>query len=135
MSKIATPLGARVYVEDDPVVVEEVVRAQEAGLHVVIDKKNIPRPTSGVVIAVGPDPLIQDLIQVGDRVFFSKYCTNYIQIDGHSYHVLELNELTGREREVKPPEATERSGPPQQSQSESQQPEPERQGHSPQPQH
>ena len=101
MAEELIPLGAHCYVIDIPPVVEEEERAKAAGLHIVIDKKNMPRPTSGVVIAVGPDPLIQELVREGDTVYFSKYCLEYIHVDGKAYHILALSDLKGVKRIIK----------------------------------
>ena len=101
MGDVLIPLGPFMYVRDIEPVVEEMVRAKNAGLHVVIDQKNMPRPTEGVVIALGPDPLLRELVQVGDTVYFSKFCNEYIHVDGVPYHILSLSDLKGLKRPLK----------------------------------
>jgi co-chaperonin GroES (HSP10) len=87
------PLGARVLVTDLEPEASLVKRGQAAGLHVVVLEENAPKPTSGKVEAVGSDPLIQELIQVGDVVLFSKHAGLEVQIEGKSYRSLELREI------------------------------------------
>ena len=94
MGKIAIPMGARVLVRDIEPVVEEAVRAAAAGIHIVIDKRNLPQPTSGVIVAVGTDPIIQEHYKVGDEVHFSKYAGMAEMIEGKPYRVLEEREIT-----------------------------------------
>lgn len=87
------PLGARVLVTDLEPEASLVKRGQAIGLHVVVLEENAPKPTSGKVEAVGSDPLIQELIQVGDVVLFSKHAGLEVQIEGKSYRSLELREI------------------------------------------
>lgn len=87
------PLGARVLVTDLEPEASLVKRGQAVGLHVVVLEENAPKPTSGKVEAVGSDPLIQELIQVGDVVLFSKHAGLEVQIEGKSYRSLELREI------------------------------------------
>lgn len=87
------PMGARVLVTDiDP---EDSVtkRAAKAGLYAVVLEENNPKPTSGKVEAVGSDPLIQELIQVGDVVLFARHAGLEVLIEDKSYRSLELREI------------------------------------------
>jgi len=96
------PLGARLLV--DPIVttlsLEE--RARRAigpnapnGLEIVVEHDNRPRPTQGKVIALGPDPLLHEQIKEGDIVFFHHYSGHEVTLEGVTYRVLELPEITG----------------------------------------
>ena len=87
------PLGARILVVDLPPETSIQKRAEAAGLHVVVLEENIPKPTSGIVKAVGSDPLIQELIQVGDTVLFARHCGLEILVEGQAYRSLELREI------------------------------------------
>jgi co-chaperonin GroES (HSP10) len=98
------PIGARVWARDIPPVDEITQRAAQANLHVVVNQQNVPRPTKAVVVAVGSDPMIQTLCEVGDIVYFKKWSTSYIMVDGHELHDLGLDELTGVEKpDLAPP--------------------------------
>lgn len=87
------PLGARVLVTDLEPEVSLVKRAEKAGLHLVIGEENVPKPTSGKVEAVGSDPLVQELITIGDVVLFARHAGLEVQIEGKSYRSLELREI------------------------------------------
>jgi co-chaperonin GroES (HSP10) len=91
---IIMPLGARCFVEEITPIDEVSARAAAAGLHAVILDENVPKPTEGLVIAVGTDPLIQELVHVGDTVTFGKYAGSYQMVEGRTYRNLELRELT-----------------------------------------
>jgi co-chaperonin GroES (HSP10) len=90
---IAVPIGARCLVEDLEPEVSLVKRAAKAGLHLVIGEENVPKPTSGKVVAVGSDPLIQELVKLGDVVTFARHAGVYQQIEGKEFRCLELREI------------------------------------------
>jgi len=104
----ATPIGARVLVTDIDPEVSVVKRMNAVGLHAVVLDENAPKPTSGLVVAVGSDPLIQELCSVGDVVTFGRNSGTFCQIEGVEYRSLELNELI---LVIKPAEAPPRSTP------------------------
>lgn len=87
------PIGSRCLVTDLDPEVSLVKRAEAAGLHLVIGEENVPKPTSGKVEAVGSDPLIQELISVGDIVLFARHAGLEVQIEGKAYRSLELREI------------------------------------------
>jgi co-chaperonin GroES (HSP10) len=88
------PLGARVLVKDDVPLDDLSARAEKAGLYVATFEHNIPKPTTGIVVAVGSDPEVQRLITVGDRVFFGKHCGIITTLEGEDYRSLEFHELS-----------------------------------------
>jgi chaperonin GroES len=92
MKKIVC-LGARVTVEPllETLSLEE--RGKKAGLYVVVSGENKPRPTTGRVVAVGTDPLVQELIKVGDKVYFGRLAGTEVIVDGKEYRSLDFNEL------------------------------------------
>lgn len=113
------PLGARCFVEPIAPVDEVTARAAAAGLYAVILDENMPKATEGRVIAVGSDPLIQELVKVGDTVTFSKYAGTEQQVEGRTYRNLELREITAV---IRPDESSSPSEPTLQTEPE---PEPE----------
>lgn len=92
MSKII-PLGARCLVTDLEPELSIVKRAEKAGIYAVVLEENKPQPTSGLVEAVGSDPLIQELIAVGDTVLFSRHAGIQVNIEGREFRSLELREI------------------------------------------
>lgn len=93
------PIGARCFVIDLEPEIDLRKRAANAGLHVVIAEENVPKPTTGRVVAVGSDPLIQELVRVGDVVGFSRHAGIHRIIEGVEYRCLELREITDVTRE------------------------------------
>ena len=93
-----TPLGARILVEPIEPIDEISARAAKSKLYVVTYDHNKPKPTEGIVVAVGTDPLVQEQIQVGDRVIFSRHSGSEIQVEGKTYRQLDLHEVISRIR-------------------------------------
>jgi co-chaperonin GroES (HSP10) len=87
------PIGARILVLDLEPEVSIVKRAQNAGLHIVVLDENKPQPTSGLVKAVGTDPLIQEMCSVGDTVLFSRHAGTHVFVEGVEYRSLELRDI------------------------------------------
>lgn len=91
---IGRVVGARVLVKDIEPVDEVQARAKAAGLHMVTYEQNLPKPTEGIVLAVGSDPLVQEEVEVGDHVFFSKFAGHNVYEEGKEFRSLELQEIT-----------------------------------------
>lgn len=89
------PRGARLFVRDITPIDEVSMRAEAAGLAVVIDEANKPRPTMGIVLAIGEDPLAQELYKVGQIVMFGKHSGNTFMEAGQMYRSVELHEIIG----------------------------------------
>lgn len=89
----ATPNGARIVVREITPVDEVTARAAQAGLIAVVDEANKPKPTQGIVVAVGEDPFVQERYRIGDILTFSKHAGNYYMEDGLAYRVLEDHEI------------------------------------------
>lgn len=111
MSKLTyKPLGARLLVEPIITTLSLEERARNAGLEIVVEQDNVPAPTQGKVIALGPDPFLREQIKENDIVFFSRYAGNEVVLAGITYRQLELSEVTGvMQEEIKTssePEAT-----------------------------
>lgn len=89
------PLGARLLV--DPIITTVTLeeRAKQAGLELVLEHENIPRPTQGRVIALGSDPFLHEQIKVGDIVMFHHLSGHDVTLTGITYRQLELTDITG----------------------------------------
>lgn len=95
------PVGSRIFVDPIEPVDEVTARAKAAGLHAVVLEENLPQPTEGIVIALGTDPLVREIVQVGDHVTFSRHAGYEQRVHGHVYRALELRELIAVIREEK----------------------------------
>src|SRR5262245_32420952 len=95
------PRGARIFIREITPVDEVTARAAAANLHVVIDDAHKPRPTTGIVLAVGEDPLAQELYKIGDIVMYSPHSGTSFRSDNEDYRSLELHEIIGVEEHTK----------------------------------
>lgn len=95
MSVKYKPLGARLLVEPLVTTLSLEERAKNAGLEIVVEHDNRPRPTQGIVIALGPDSLMREQIKEGDTVFFAPYAGSNVTLLGKEYRQLEYPEITG----------------------------------------
>lgn len=89
------PLGARLLVEPIITTLSLEERAAAAGLEIVIENENKPRPTQGRVIALGSDPLLREEVKEGDIVFFHPYSGSEVTLCGKTYRQLEHVDITG----------------------------------------
>jgi chaperonin GroES len=87
-----TPMGSRILIKDDEPLTGLEARARESKLHVVLFEQNLPKATSGIIVAIGPDPILQTL-KVGDRVIFARYAGTHITVQGQQYRSLEYHEI------------------------------------------
>jgi co-chaperonin GroES (HSP10) len=97
------PIGSRIFVEDLEPVDEVSARARAAGLYVVVAEENKPKPSCGRVVALGSDPLIHELIAVGDLAFYGWYAGMEVQVEGKTYRSLELREIISVAKHEEPP--------------------------------
>lgn len=89
------PLGPRLLVEPIITTLSLEERARRAGLEIVVESDNRPRPTQGTIVALGSDPLMHEQMKVGDVVFFAPYSGNEVTLEGKVYRQLELQDVTG----------------------------------------
>lgn len=82
------PLDDRLLIK-----IEESVETTKSGI--IIPDTAKEKPTVGVVIEVGTDESLQELIKVGDRVFFAKYGGEEITMDGVDYKVIQRADVLG----------------------------------------
>ncbi len=98
------PVGARCWVKEVAPVDEIQQWSRRTGLVAVQLDSATPRPTTGYVVAVGNDPLLQEMLKVGDLVFYGKYAGEHVQVKGETYRCLGMHEITsiarGSEKEL-----------------------------------
>jgi len=92
------PKGARLFVRTITPVDEVTARFLAANLIPVIDDAHKPRPTTGIVLAIGEDPLIRELYHIGDLVMYSPHAGQPFRDNGEDYLSLELHEIIGSKR-------------------------------------
>ncbi|MDW8104211.1 MAG: co-chaperone GroES [Armatimonadota bacterium] len=86
------PIGDKVVVE-----VFEEEEKTAGGIYLPDTAKK--KPQEGRVVAVGPGRVLQDgtrapmSVKVGDRVIFSKYGGNEVEVDGKEYTILDEDQI------------------------------------------
>lgn len=91
---IGKVVGPRVLVIPEEPIDTITARAAEAGLHIVVDQRNKPRPTCGAIIAMGTDPILVDMgLRIGDRITFATSAGDRQFIEGKEYRLLEYQEI------------------------------------------
>lgn len=82
------PLDDRVLITIDE---ENGPQKTTSGLYLPDTAKEKPR--TGVVSAVGTDEDLRERIQVGDRILYSKFSGDEIELDGLKHLLLQRNEI------------------------------------------
>lgn len=87
------PLGDKVIIE--------ALSEMEAAISGIIIPETVSkeRPQKGLVVAVGPGKLnktgvrVKMEVQIGDKVVFSKYGPDEVEVDGHKYLILSESSI------------------------------------------
>ena len=82
------PLDDRVLITVDE---ESGPQKTNSGLYLPDTAKEKPR--TGVVAAVGTDEDLQEKIKVGDRILYSKFSGDEIELEGRKHLLLQRNEI------------------------------------------
>ena len=119
--KVFSTTGNRLLVDD---IMSELTlehRAAKAGLEIVIQTNNKPRPTAGIVVGIGDDPWLWEQIvvegvkrpryQIGDTVYFAWSAGVGQIIEGHEFRCLEAQEVISVERVLDLPDSPEPDSP------------------------
>jgi co-chaperonin GroES (HSP10) len=94
VAKKLIPVGERcLVIEDKPQTIEDDLR-QKYDIVIVHTEKDHSRPTTGKVVAVGNGPLINEMLQVGDTVFFAQYAGTYTTVENVRYRNLLWSDIT-----------------------------------------
>jgi chaperonin GroES len=83
----------------DKVVVEVFEEEEKTAGGIFLPDTAKKKPQEGRVVAVGPGRVLQDgtrapmSVKVGDRVIFSKYGGNEVEVDGKDYTILDEDQI------------------------------------------
>jgi chaperonin GroES len=83
----------------DKVVVEVFEEEEKTAGGIFLPDTAKKKPQEGRVVAVGPGRVLQDgtrapmSVKVGDRVIFSKYGGNEVEVDGKEYTILDQDQI------------------------------------------
>lgn len=91
---IPKPKGGRLLVVDITTTLSIEERAKKSGLHVFTLDKSKPRNTCGVIIALGPDPILEaNEFKVGQGAYFNYNSGVRVIFEGCEFRSLEWNEV------------------------------------------
>jgi chaperonin GroES len=83
----------------DKVVVQVLEEEEKTAGGIFLPDTAKKKPQEGRVVAVGPGRVLQDgtrapmSVKVGDRVIFSKYGGNEVEVDGEEYTILDEDQI------------------------------------------
>jgi chaperonin GroES len=81
---------------DDRVLVKREKATEQKVGSIIIPDTAKEKPQMGIVIAVGNDEDLQELVKEGDKVLFAKYAGSEFEIDGEELIVLQRGDLLGK---------------------------------------
>ena len=81
---------------DDRVLVKREKATEQKVGSIIIPDTATEKPQMGIIIAVGNDEDLQELVQEGDKVLFAKYAGAEFEIDGQELIVLQRGDLLGK---------------------------------------
>ncbi|CCJ34560.1 MULTISPECIES: co-chaperone GroES [Caloramator] len=79
----------------DRVVIKKIEAEETTKSGIVLPGSAKEKPQMAEVIAIGPDVNRDDkvVLNVGDKVIFSKYSGNEVKLDGEEYTILNLSDI------------------------------------------
>ena len=86
---------------DDRVVVMPLEAEEKTAGGIVLPDSAKEKPQQGVIVAVGPGPMLENgdrgglSVQVGDRVFYGKYAGTEVKVEGNEYKIMRESDLLG----------------------------------------
>ncbi len=84
---------------DDRVLIKRVETKEQKVGSIYIPDTAKEKPQMGVVLAVGNDEDLEELIKEGDKILFAKYAGSEFEIDGEEYIVLQRSDILAKVEE------------------------------------
>jgi chaperonin GroES len=78
---------------DDRVLLEPSEAEEKTASGLIIPDSAKEKPRIGTVIAVGTDEDLREKVKEGNKVFFSKYGGDEIEMDGKEYRILQRSDI------------------------------------------
>ena len=78
---------------DDRVLVEPIKEDEQTKGGIIIPETVKEKPRVGVVIEVGTDEDLQELIKPGNKILFAKYGGDEFEMDGKDLMILSRNDI------------------------------------------
>jgi chaperonin GroES len=80
---------------DDRVLVAVGVEEETTQSGIIIPDTAKKRPSSGLVISVGTDKELKELVEVGNTILFARYGGEDITIEDKDYKVIKRSDILG----------------------------------------
>ena len=94
MSKKFKVVGARVLVDPIITTLSIVERGKLSNIEVIVTQEEIKKKTQGRVVAIGNDPLVHELVKIGDIVHFIWHAGHETHIEDHEYRMIEMQDIS-----------------------------------------
>ena len=78
---------------DDRVLVEMLEEEEKTSGTIIIPDTAKEKPRIGLVVAVGNDEDLQELIKVNDKILYGKYSGDEITFDGKDYLIVQRSDI------------------------------------------
>jgi chaperonin GroES len=78
---------------DDRIVIEPAVNEEKNVGGIIIPDTAKEKPNIGIVIAVGNDEELQELVKVGNKVLYSKYGGTEVEVGDRKYLIVSRSDV------------------------------------------
>ncbi len=78
---------------DDRILLEPLQAEEKTASGLIIPDTAKEKPQTGVVIAVGTDEDLNEKIKEGNKVLFSKYGGDEVEMDGKGYKIIQRSDI------------------------------------------
>ncbi len=78
---------------DDRVLVEMLEEEEKTSGTIIIPDTAKEKPRIGLVVAVGNDEELQELVKVNDKILYGKYSGDEITFDGKDYLIVQRSDI------------------------------------------
>ncbi len=78
---------------DDRILLEPLQVEEKSSSGIIIPDSAKEKPRAGVVIAVGTDEDLQEKIKEGNKVLFTKYGGDEVEMDGKEYKIIQRSDV------------------------------------------
>lgn len=78
---------------DDRILLEPLQAEEKTSSGIIIPDTAQEKPRAGVVIAVGTDEDLKEKIKEGNKVLFTKYGGDEVEMDGKEYRIIQRSDV------------------------------------------
>lgn len=78
---------------DDRVLIEVMEAEEKTASGLIIPDSAKEKPRMGVVVAVGTDEDLQEKVKEGNKILFTKYGGDEVEMDGKEYKIIQRSDI------------------------------------------